>query len=109
LVEAFLTYSASLQQETDHFVQKIHNLKLSRSTDISRVLILHQRQDQSVILMLMHTIPAAFDCRFVSLFPSGVQELANEFGWYPSDWKELAVPRRGGVIVEGFNSDEVIL
>lgn len=37
----------------------------------------------------------------------GVQELAKEFGWYPSDWKELAVPRRGGVIVEGFNSDEV--
>ena len=24
------------------------------------------------------------------------------------DWRELAVPRRGGTIIESFNSDEVL-
>eukprot|EP00897_Mesotaenium_endlicherianum_P009532 jgi/Mesen1/8607/ME000050S08020 len=36
------------------------------------------------------------------------KELAKHFGMFPMDWRELAVPRRGGVIVESFNSDEVL-
>eukprot|EP00850_Spirogloea_muscicola_P005286 SM000024S07748 [mRNA] locus=s24:210500:214379:+ [translate_table: standard] len=36
------------------------------------------------------------------------RELASHFGFFPMDWRELAVPRRGGVIVECFNSDEVL-
>lgn len=36
-----------------------------------------------------------------------LQELAKEFGIFDMDWRELGVPRRGGVIVESFNSDEV--
>eukprot|EP00898_Chlorokybus_atmophyticus_P003353 jgi/Chlat1/4018/Chrsp26S00298 len=35
------------------------------------------------------------------------QALANEFGFYPMDWRELAVPRRGGGILEAFDTDEV--
>ena len=35
------------------------------------------------------------------------QELAQEFGFFPMDWRELAMPRKGGVIVEAFNADEV--
>mmetsp|Transcript_4441 Transcript_4441/g.15876 ORF Transcript_4441/g.15876 Transcript_4441/m.15876 type:complete len:502 (-) Transcript_4441:183-1688(-) len=35
------------------------------------------------------------------------QELAQEFGFFPMDWRELALPRKGGVIVEAFNADEV--
>lgn len=36
------------------------------------------------------------------------KELAKQFGVFPMDWRELAVPRRGGVIVESFNADEVM-
>jgi hypothetical protein len=36
------------------------------------------------------------------------QELAGDFGYFQMDWRELGVPRRGGVIVESFNSDEVM-
>ena len=34
--------------------------------------------------------------------------LAEEFGAFPMDWRELALPRKGGVILEAFNSDEVL-
>ncbi|CAI7836900.1 unnamed protein product, partial [Closterium sp. NIES-54] len=34
------------------------------------------------------------------------KELARKFGHFAMDWRELAVPRRGGTIVESFNSDE---
>ncbi|GBG72905.1 hypothetical protein CBR_g12625 [Chara braunii] len=33
---------------------------------------------------------------------------ADEFGVFPIDWRDLAIPRRGGFILESFNSDEVI-
>ena len=36
-----------------------------------------------------------------------MQELANEFGIFEMDWTGLGVPRRGGIIVESFNTDEV--
>ncbi|CAI5949957.1 unnamed protein product [Closterium sp. NIES-64] len=36
------------------------------------------------------------------------KELARKFGHFAMDWRELAVPRRGGTIVESFNSDEVL-
>jgi hypothetical protein len=36
------------------------------------------------------------------------KELAGDFGYFQMDWRELGVPRRGGVIVESFNSDEVM-
>ncbi|CAM6042872.1 unnamed protein product [Sphagnum compactum] len=36
------------------------------------------------------------------------KELAGDFGYFQMDWRELGVPRRGGVIVESFNSDEVL-
>ena len=36
-----------------------------------------------------------------------VQELAETFGQFQMDWRELGVPRRGGIIVESFNADEV--
>lgn len=36
-----------------------------------------------------------------------IQELAETFGQFQMDWRELGVPRRGGVIVESFNADEV--
>eukprot|EP00250_Pteridium_aquilinum_P001476 c11665_g1_i1 orf=132-770(-) len=36
------------------------------------------------------------------------RELAKDFGIFEMDWKELGVPRRGGVIVESFNSDDVL-
>ncbi len=36
-----------------------------------------------------------------------IQELAGTFGEFQMDWRELGVPRRGGVIVESFNADEV--
>lgn len=36
------------------------------------------------------------------------KELAKDFGIFPMDWRELGVPRRGGVIVESFNADKVM-
>lgn len=36
------------------------------------------------------------------------KELAETFGQFQMDWRELGVPRRGGVIVESFNADEVV-
>ncbi|KAJ7557612.1 hypothetical protein O6H91_04G002100 [Diphasiastrum complanatum] len=36
------------------------------------------------------------------------KELASDFGVFQMDWRDLGVPRRGGVIVESFNSDEVM-
>eukprot|EP01018_Ginkgo_biloba_P018183 Gb_36696 [translate_table: standard] len=36
------------------------------------------------------------------------KELALHFGYFQMDWSELGVPRRGGVIVECFNADEVL-
>eukprot|EP00249_Psilotum_nudum_P013102 c24153_g1_i2 orf=1086-2402(+) len=36
------------------------------------------------------------------------KELARDFGYYKMNWRELGVPRRGGVIVESFNADEVL-
>eukprot|EP00270_Netrium_digitus_P003141 TRINITY_DN1355_c0_g1_i1.p1 TRINITY_DN1355_c0_g1~~TRINITY_DN1355_c0_g1_i1.p1 ORF type:complete len:590 (+),score=139.24 TRINITY_DN1355_c0_g1_i1:120-1889(+) len=36
------------------------------------------------------------------------RELAANFGMFAMDWRDLAVPRRGGVILESFNSDEVL-
>ncbi|XP_024400487.1 uncharacterized protein [Physcomitrium patens] len=36
------------------------------------------------------------------------KELAQTFGEFQMDWRELGVPRRGGVIVESFNADEVV-
>ncbi|KAI5055761.1 hypothetical protein GOP47_0029282 [Adiantum capillus-veneris] len=36
------------------------------------------------------------------------KELAKTFGFYDMDWRELGVPRRGGVIVESFDSDEIL-
>ncbi|MCO5565049.1 hypothetical protein L7F22_018719 [Adiantum nelumboides] len=36
------------------------------------------------------------------------KELAKKFGFFDMDWRELGVPRRGGVIVESFDSDEAL-
>lgn len=36
------------------------------------------------------------------------KELALNFGFFQMDWRELGVPRRGGVIIESFNADEVL-
>lgn len=36
------------------------------------------------------------------------KELALNFGYFQMDWRELGVPRRGGVIIESFNADEVL-
>ncbi|KAH7442405.1 hypothetical protein KP509_03G087000 [Ceratopteris richardii] len=36
------------------------------------------------------------------------RELARNIGFLNIDWKELGVPRRGGVIVESFNADEIL-
>lgn len=36
------------------------------------------------------------------------KELALKFGYFQMDWRELGVPRRGGVIIESFNADEVL-
>ncbi|KAH9297588.1 hypothetical protein KI387_029270, partial [Taxus chinensis] len=35
-----------------------------------------------------------------------IKELALNFGYLQMDWRELGVPCRGGVIIEGFNADE---
>lgn len=37
-----------------------------------------------------------------------MQELAKDFGYFQMDWRDLAVPKRGGVVLESFNSDEVV-
>ena len=36
------------------------------------------------------------------------KELALNFGYFQMDWRELGVPRRGGVIIESFNADEIL-
>eukprot|EP00899_Mesostigma_viride_P009361 jgi/Mesvir1/18426/Mv14293-RA.1 len=36
------------------------------------------------------------------------KELASDFGFFPMDWRDLAVPRRGGTVLESFNSDAVL-
>ncbi|BBN09649.1 hypothetical protein MPTK1_4g21500 [Marchantia polymorpha subsp. ruderalis] len=36
------------------------------------------------------------------------KELAKDFGYFQMDWRDLAVPKRGGVVLESFNSDEVL-
>mmetsp|Transcript_18093 Transcript_18093/g.39578 ORF Transcript_18093/g.39578 Transcript_18093/m.39578 type:complete len:483 (-) Transcript_18093:201-1649(-) len=37
------------------------------------------------------------------------RELAQtQFGWWPGDWRALAVPRCGGCIIEAFNSDRIL-
>ncbi|CAM6090441.1 unnamed protein product [Calypogeia fissa] len=36
------------------------------------------------------------------------KELAKDFGYYKMNWTSLGVPKRGGVILESFNSDEVL-
>lgn len=35
--------------------------------------------------------------------------LSHNFGVFPMCWTDLAVPRRGGVLLECFNADEVVL
>ncbi|KAL3688239.1 hypothetical protein R1sor_014548 [Riccia sorocarpa] len=36
------------------------------------------------------------------------QELAKDFGYFEMDWTGLAVPKRGGAVLESFNTDEVL-
>ncbi|XP_024529816.1 uncharacterized protein LOC9658903 isoform X1 [Selaginella moellendorffii] len=36
------------------------------------------------------------------------RELSKDFGIFDMDWSDLAVPCRGGIILESFNSDEVL-
>jgi hypothetical protein len=36
------------------------------------------------------------------------RELAEEFGYYKMNWRDLGVPKRGGAILESFNADEVL-
>ena len=35
------------------------------------------------------------------------QELTHKFKWFPLDWKNYAIPRCGGVLLETFNTDKV--
>ncbi|KAL2630348.1 hypothetical protein R1flu_015034 [Riccia fluitans] len=36
------------------------------------------------------------------------KELAKDFGYFQMNWKDLGLPKRGGVILESFNTDEVL-
>ncbi|KAI5068017.1 hypothetical protein GOP47_0016362 [Adiantum capillus-veneris] len=55
-------------------------------------------------LMLPEVLPLSLWNQYLIF----LQELAKNFGFYDMDWRELGVPRRGGVIVESFDSDELL-